>query len=459
MSKFLSLEWFKDKIEQSVDRVTEKVVTSKLNQLMEQMEETPVEEAVPVPYKKVMFVNNVLTVILHDDSILTKAEATKEDYDKLLQSKCDIDVYYIMTENKIIQDKQAYEKEVKKAKAISEGVGILLDTGDFTMKEGVLYFKKNPRSIPELLIEELIEAVYLYTLKHGKDFSKLKDDDTYQSLKRFFTWACLNPRAEVANDLFNFLRRNSFRITKQGFFVALRNVVTVGTDDKDFIKAISNLHNKVKAVWKESPKNYRVVRLEDGDYTIEKVTKVNPKGVIMGNLATLYSELPEMEENRYTDAHTRTFDIRVGKVVNMPMEQCSWTTADCAEAGLHFTADEIHYVGCGDTSVLILINPMKVVGIGHSKGRCYEYLPIMTVPREEATTILHDISFDTLQLDEDYAIRELENLVEKVKEGFTAETTKHNFNLPSISSKNIQNLVNSLEEMKEKIVNRVKDLT
>jgi xanthine dehydrogenase iron-sulfur cluster and FAD-binding subunit A len=98
---------------------------------------------------------------------------------------------------------------------------------------------------------------------------------------------------------------------------------------------------------------------------------------------------------------------------------------------------------------------MKVVGIGKHKGRCYEYLPIMTVPREEATSILHDDKFDTLQLDEDYAIRELENLQEKVKEGFTVESKKHSFNLPSISSENISLIVSSLSEMKNEIKNRV----
>jgi hypothetical protein len=139
----------------------------------------------------------------------------------------------------------------------------------------------------------------------------------------------------------------------------------------------------------------------------------------------------------------------------MPKEDCNWSTQDCMAAGLHFTADQIHYVGCGDQSVIVLINPMKVVGIGQHKGRCYEYLPIMTVPREEATSILHDDKFDTLQLDEDYAIRELENLQEKVKEGFTVESKKHSFNLPSISSENISLIVSSLSEMKNEIKNRV----
>jgi hypothetical protein len=98
---------------------------------------------------------------------------------------------------------------------------------------------------------------------------------------------------------------------------------------------------------------------------------------------------------------------------------------------------------------------MKVVGIGQHKGRCYEYLPFMTVPREEATKILHDNMFDTLELDEDYAIRELQDLKDKAKEGFVVETSKHQFNLPNVSTNDIYKIVESLEEMKKQIDNRI----
>ena len=101
---------------------------------------------------------------------------------------------------------------------------------------------------------------------------------------------------------------------------------------------------------------------------------------------------------------------------------------------------------------------MKVVGIGTHKGRCYEYLPIMTVPREEATKILHDNQFDTLQLDENYAIRELESLEQKVQEGFVAESSKYEFNLPQISMSEIRNITKSLDSMKAEISNRVVSL-
>ena len=315
-------------------------------------------------------------------------------------------------------------------------------------------------------------------------------------------WCCLNPRAEVAHELYRFLTENSFRITRQGFVVALRNVVTLH-GSPELVHFVSNTYNKVKAVWKKNPNEYTVF-LENGEYKLVHDDKLYKEETItsttcpdcegegqwedwdgeveecqtcdgtgeveeyeyttsipvnhgekIGGLVELYLDLPNREENRFTDDWTKTFDIRVGQVTSMPMEECNWSTQDCAAAGLHFTADQIHYVGCGDQSVLVLINPMKVVGIGTHKGRCYEYLPIMTVPREEATKILHDGQFDTLQLDEQYAIRELESLTEKAKEGFATEAKKYEFNMPHISASEINTIVSNLSEMKAMIKNRV----
>jgi hypothetical protein len=286
-------------------------------------------------------------------------------------------------------------------------------------------------------------------------------------------WCCLNPRAEVANDLYGFLNENSFRITKQGFFVALRNIVTLH-GSTELVQFVSNAYNKVKAVWKKSPNDFTVF-LEDGEYKLvhaDDLTKPSEEwdeeteeyydyeepiyhGQLIGGLTELYLDLPNRTENRFTDAHTRTFDIRVGKVVNMPPEECNWSTADCAHAGLHFTADHINYVGCGDQSVLVLINPMKVVGIGGHKGRCYEYLPIMTVSTEESTTILHDLDFDTLELDEAFVIHELQNLAEIAKQGFVIEANKHQFNIPAMTHSQIQNIVDSLDEMRVSVSKRV----
>jgi hypothetical protein len=139
----------------------------------------------------------------------------------------------------------------------------------------------------------------------------------------------------------------------------------------------------------------------------------------------------------------------------MPKEEANWSTQDCATAGLHFAGHTAPYVLCGDTTVFTLHNPMKVVGIGTEKGRCWEYLPFMTTNIKEANQIMKSNDFDFLQLDEQYAINELEDLAARAKEGFTVETSKYNFNIPSMSTAELNSIVLSLGEMKKAITKRV----
>jgi hypothetical protein len=498
-NKFLSLDWFK----QTAENAIAKVVANKLESLMEQ-EESPKEEYVK-PYFSLKLINDTLTVVLNDGNILNKPAATEEDYYAVVNARSVNEIHAIVASNEVLQDVEKVRAETARLKAIQKGIQSLANFDDFTVEGSTVYLTGTSRSMPQILVEEFIRVVDRvgHQLEYHKTFQDaLNNDDEYLALKNFFMWCCLNPRAEVAHELYRFLSENSFRITRQGFVVALRNVVTLH-GSPELVHFVSNTYNKVKAVWKKNPNEYTVF-LENGEYKLvhdDKLLKeethtsttcldcegegqyedwdgeiiecetCNGTGEVeeyeytitvpvdhgekIGGLVELYLDLPNREENRFTDDWTKTFDIRIGQVTSMPMEECNWSTQDCAAAGLHFTADQIHYVGCGDQSVIVLINPMKVVGIGTHKGRCYEYLPIMTVPREEATRILHDGMFDTIQLDEDYAIRELESLSERVKEGFATESKKYEFNMPAISAVEIGNIVQSLNQMKSAISNRV----
>jgi hypothetical protein len=464
------MQWFKSKIENAV----EKAISNKIDKLMEQED---VEEMVTEkPYINIKLVNDVLTIVLRNGSILSKSNATDDDYYRAVNATTETALHNICSTAEVMEERRRVEAEIARVKALQQGIKTLEGLADFEIEGGSVKLSGTGRTMPQLLVEKFIQIVERekYFAGFGSVEDRLELNQEYQALKRFFMWCCLNPRAEVANDLYEFLQNNSFRITKQGFFVALRNVVTLhgGTE---FVQFVSNAYNKVKAVWKKSPDNYHVF-LNDNQYSFVHVDDMYEDveewdeeaeeyytdsiakfglGEDLGSLTELYLDLPNRVENRFTDAHTRTFDIRVGKVTNMPPEQCNWNRADCGHAGLHFTADHINYVGCGDTSVLILINPMKVVGIGELKGRCYEYLPIMTVPTEESTTILHDLDFDTLELDEDYAIRELQNLALKAKEGFVIEASKHQFNIPAMTHAQIESIAASLDEMKNTLSKRV----
>ena len=488
----LSLKWFKNAIERTIEKVVENKIDQAFNELDNEEGQTgPSYHSSGKPYLNIKMVNDTLTIVMNDGNIITKSPATSEHFNAARDCKTEACLFDLVSTQEIKDERRKAEAAYEKAKAIQRGAEFLATLKEFEMKDGSLYLKGINRSLPQLLVEEFLEVV-------GKHSGT--DNDEFNALHRFFMWCCLNPRAEVANDLFNFLKKNSFSITKQGFFVALRNVVTLH-GSTELVHFVSNAYNKVKAVWKKKPDEYHVF-LENGEYKMvhgdamyKKETStcsycdgsgtipcededwddssecyecdgtgecedivLAVKGENIGNLTELYLDLPNRAENRFTDAHTKTFDIRIGRPVNMPMEDCNWSRADCAHAGLHFTSDEIHYVGCGDTSVLILINPMKVVGIGDAKGRCYEYLPIMTVPREEATEILHDLDFDTLELDESYAVRELDNLAEKAKEGFTAEAKKHDFNLPALSAVEVYTIVKSLDEIKQEISKRIVEI-
>ena len=509
MSKF-NLEWFKANqklVELEIKKVEleKEMIEFELNN-----SQIPLHSPAPlgtivsststyiIPYSNIKLVNDVLTIVLYDGSILTKSNANAEDFKNARISKTIDDLLEIVLDPQILAEKNRAKEEYEKAKAIRKGVELLGSLDDFEIKGDSVYLTGINRSLPQLLVEEFAEIVTDYDegWYEGSLQDALNEDEEFQALKRFFMWCCLNPRAEVAHELYRFLVDNSFRITKQGFFVALRNVVTVH-GGVEFVNFVSNTYTKVKAVWKKNPSKYHVI-LNNGEYSLlheddlftsETVECDNCEGTgevwddvyeedldceecngagtctytnktylgeDIGVLTDLYLDLPNRDENRFTDDWTKTFDIRIGKPVSMPMTDCNWSTQDCAAAGLHFTSDQIHYVGCGDTSVLVLINPMKVVGIGQHKGRCYEYLPIMTVPREEATTILHDNAFDTLQLDDAYAIRELEDLSNKVKEGFAIEAQKYSFNIPCINNFEVEQITQSLDSMLVELSKRVK---
>ena len=498
-NKFLSLDWFKQTAESAIT----KVVAEKLESLMQE-EETPKVK----PYLRIQLANDTLTVVLTDGTVLSKPGATEDDYYAIIEAKSAHEIHAIVGSRDVAADVEKAKAEAARIKALQKGIESLASLPDFIVEGNSVYLTGTSRSMPQLLVEKFIEIVDRVKYYRGFGFTPdlLNEHDDYLAHKNFFMWCCLNPRAEVANELYRFLTDNSFKITKQGFFVALRNVVTLH-GSPELVYFVSNAYNKVKAVWKKNPDDYTIF-LEEGEYKLvhkDNLTKIEAHttttcpdclgdggwededawedgewvecercdgtgevaeytyneewpidhGQRIGTLTEIYLDLPNREENRFTDNWSKTFDIRVGQVVSMPKEDCNWSTQDCATAGLHFAGYTAPYVLCGDTTVMTLHNPMKVVGIGTEKGRCWEYLPFMLTTVQEADQIMNDRSFDFLQLDEQYAIRELESLAEKAKEGFATEAKKHEFNMPSISAAEINAIVLNLSEMKAKITNRV----
>jgi hypothetical protein len=222
------------------------------------------------PYFAIKLVNDTLTVVLADGTIITKPGATEDDYFAVQAARDLYEIHAVIASKEVKQNVEDMKAEAERIKALQKGIQLLGDFPDFEVEGQSVYLSGTSRSMPQLLVEKFIEIVNRVgeqPADHSKTFHEaLNEDDDYMAHKNFFMWCCLNPRAEVANELYRFLTDNKFKITKQGFFVALRNVVTLH-GSPELVHFVSNAYNKVKAVWKKNPDNYTVF-LQDGEYKL-----------------------------------------------------------------------------------------------------------------------------------------------------------------------------------------------
>lgn len=282
----------------------------------------------PKPYMSLKMVGKVLTVVLNDGSILSKEDANVDDFNRIRFSTNENDVVKVLLNEENRKEAEKHQEEIKAVEAILDGISILKSCDDFIVEGNSVRMVETNRTLPQILVEKFASIV--------SSDNNYKENEEYIALKRFFMWCCLNPRAEVADKLYEFLQKNGMKITKQGLFVGLRNVVKVANVDTSFVEFITNAHHKVKAVWKKHPRIYTVYQNDEGEYglTTNVFIAQSKNNVVKGNLLELYNTLSQDEGNRFTDDYTKTFDIRIGQVVSMAPDDCSWSTKDCAERGL-----------------------------------------------------------------------------------------------------------------------------
>lgn len=157
-------------------------------------------------------------------------------------------------------------------------------------------------------------------IKAVLDAEEAEDAIKIDTYRNFWTLMGLNPDEKCRNNLFWFLERNGLIISRCGFFVAYRNAVPT--------------------------KN------------------INEEGEVI-----------------YTDAHSGTTKIEIGKVVTMPRENCDNDSDVTCSKGLHLGARtwlKRNYFG--SQGLVCLCNPADVVAVPkldhYGKLRTCAYLPI-----------------------------------------------------------------------------------
>jgi len=261
-----TLDWFKSNAKRMLDnlKIEEQALKNSLLRRELQTSEKP--------YEKLKLVNDVLTVVLKDGEVLSKPSSTIDDFDRVKNARSEAEII-VLFKAKLVNESMLNEvRQQKVYENITNNLYVLGSMQDFDVENGTVRLKGINRTIPQLLVEKFIDVISLY--RTGDEVhDDVYQDEQYLSLKRFFMWCCLNPRAEVADELYRFLVENSFRITKQGFFVALRNVVTLHGSN-ELVRFVSETYTNIKAVWKKRPDDYHVILRPDGSYTFMHYDKM-----------------------------------------------------------------------------------------------------------------------------------------------------------------------------------------
>jgi hypothetical protein len=154
MSKFLSMQWFKSKIERAVEKAIEK----KIENLMEE-EDGEVPQQNEKPYARIKMVNDVMTAVLHDGNILSKFGVTNDDFDRACKAKTEEELYDIFSDSQILDEKRKEQAELARIKAVQQGIKRLEGLADFEIEGNSVKLAGTGRTMPQLLVEKFIEMM------------------------------------------------------------------------------------------------------------------------------------------------------------------------------------------------------------------------------------------------------------------------------------------------------------
>ena len=140
-NKFLSLDWFKSKVENSIDRV----IATKLEKMMEE-DDAPVVK----PFLRAQLVNDTLTVVLNDGEIVSKPAATEDDFNCVNNATSEMEIKMILSSSQVLSDTAKLKAEETKIKSLQKGIEILGTLPDFIVEGNTVYLKGTSRSLPQL---------------------------------------------------------------------------------------------------------------------------------------------------------------------------------------------------------------------------------------------------------------------------------------------------------------------
>ncbi len=350
---------------------------------------------------KVLKINNLIVVKFDDGTAYQQNVANDELYQQILSLQGDEEAIKSL----LFEEFAEKQKEIKAIKDFREN---LKHSQYMVLKGDSVYIPSiSELSVPQELCTEILKA------------EMEEDENKLTSYLNFWTLCSLNPDSRARTNLFWFLKKYGFFITSSGLFVAYRNADIKDSNNfnTDLIKVITDTYIKVKFSHKKSPKNYYLIfNRETSEFKAFK-----PKTEFKSDLAMVHfledrneelithpysQDLVTLEElyqlintldasPTYTDHHSHTFEIKIGKPVTMPREEVDSVQEHTCSQGLHLASKgwlKSNYYG--SVGLKCLVNPQNVCAVppedGYGKMRVCEYLPVSVIEYDEEGNIIDE---------------------------------------------------------------------
>ena len=353
-------------------------------------------------------------------------------------------------EIKVEKEIKELQKEAENQKELMEWLDDIKNLGDehFEVDGIKLYMKGIKITVPEFLAKEFA--------------SRRNNEEDLNSLMNFWRLCALNSDPRCREDLYSFLMKNDISITPSGYFVAYRNVLVKEEGNRALHDFIVNKWLQVKK-WKKSPSNYLVYENEDGVFTCYPSSKtLDTSEDNIGTLDELYNSVTSGGDDTviYTDAHTQTFNIKIGEVVTIPRNECDANPDRTCSRGLHLgNLNFMHQGSFGNEGLICLCNPKDVVAVPRSydgKMRTCSYLPIAIAEYDEDGCI---IPVDTATFEYEYAEHTQEEIEDMLASTRFESLKEHELVPKELDIASLQKISGdldiSLEEMNKSIQTRI----
>lgn len=404
--------------------------------------------------KLIYNVNTKKVIVITCDGDKYEGDNIEKEQIEALKTANVQEIVNILTPKHIEQVEDVKEE----MKLVSKFLGVFDNSDDFDIVGEQLYFKGiRSTPIPHIIVARFVEIlqqiednkteINLFTYKSTAELN-----EEYNSLKMFTLKVLLNPIEESRQDALDYVKQFQIKMTNTGNLIMYRRIVALGNTNKDLIEFVSSSYVKVKS-WKKSPKNYWVWSCDDGSFQLVKEDLKNT-GIEsnLGNLSDLYLNLADLEENRYTDNHTKTYDIRIGATYKINEEDIDINRSGSCGGSLHVADGKVFsYSSFGNTPVCCIVNPMHIYKMdsGHSGkiGVKQMFIAAITTQDEEGNYV--DIDNQNLvEFDELYHNETLEELTESLKNKSLSQVSV----AEAVSSLSIPEVVNIKELLSKRVI-------